>query len=53
MKVYVITYTKAPSYRKLLLTTVEASDRYNAMQVWRKKIGKGRGYKILSIVKTV
>jgi len=52
MKIYVICYTKAPSYRKLKYMEVAAYDRYDAMKVWRKRVGKDNKLEVLSITKS-
>lgn len=44
MKTFKIRFTKAPSYKKVLVSVIEAKDKYQAIVLLNKQeISRGRG----------
>lgn len=44
MKTFKIRFTKAPSYKKVLVSIVEAKDKYQALIILNKQeVSRGRG----------
>lgn len=49
MRIYVLHYCTAPTYRKVYMTTVQASDKRGAKLALLQKVGKKKKIQVLSI----
>ncbi len=52
MKHYIIRFTVAPSYRKVIQTVVQASDKRQARILLNRSQSKGKKVQVLSIKET-